>query len=863
MKRAVLAAVVVSLTLMIGFMPDLSSNGAHAASCKPTSVPPDDPVVLTVALLFPADGGVWAVWIEADGEFGTLSSSDPSLTSIDILDLLMEWDWAVLSSAYEEETTMAEIESALTAEFGQNGQQGNGKGVCQLSVEILDETGNGGWPMSGSLTVTLDASLGHSGQGYVRLEPIEEEPIGAASPSSPEGVSSPMSPAAQSASAGGVESGRYIVWPSVVHLGETLAVVLETQSEVELYSDGAILNANVEKFWVHVTDPDGSLEIIKPTAVIEAPAALGSLIAGSNSETWAAMIVVFDLPDPWGNGSPSYSLPNDFTVAVVYEGFTVYGGKTAHVLSSGGSVLPSDVLNSIKGLELRPMLRLRPSWDPVTAKGSDPNWDIGAIEVLLRYDKPPTGNVDNLEVRVNGDAKTALSTVRELDDPPAGQKLWRISLIDPDGFSLESKGCVDPGNICYSGQWSLLDLPLDKYPEGLPQDDSIFEAGHFTIDEVAVTDPAGNRLNSSNPETYFEIHAVNNLVEAPPGVASSDYLVWPTAVNTGDTVAVLINTELDVDTVNGLALLDANSSNTVIWAFDPDGYGVTVTPRAVIEAPAALGSFMIGVEGFSKTGVIAFFDIPDPWPNPSPSYPSPTHGSPAQFDIVPIYAGTVAIGQNSVQVVGTGGAATDFAPVAPLADLELSPMLRLRPHWDVSSTEGFDPGWDIGGMEFNLRYTRAGTGKILAVAGTQNGEAQPGIVMTEPLPDEGSDKLWKLSLLEPRGFSIPYKGCPPAGTECYSGRWALLDLLLEKDENGLSAGAPVFTADEFVIEDLKVFGRDGLRLNPTYSTDQVFFDTYLANNIAVPEPGATLQIVFGALGLVLLSRVRGKGGQSR
>ena len=123
----------------------------------------------------------------------------------------------------------------------------------------------------------------------------------------------------------------------------------------------------------------------------------------------------------------------------------------------------------------------------------------------------------------------------------------------------------------------------------------------------------------------------------------------------------------------------------------------------------------------------------------------------------------------------------------------------------------------------------------------------------EKLAPEGGDKLWRIVLIHPPGFSLPAMGC--VGVDCFSGRWALLDLPLDKDGTGLLEGDPVFLPEDFSVEDLRVVGRDGVQLNPVFS-GETFFHTFAVNNlVTVPEPGFLLLLASGCLGLAVLNRL--------
>lgn len=323
--------------------------------------------------------------------------------------------------------------------------------------------------------------------------------------------------------------------------------------------------------------------------------------------------------------------------------------------------------------------------------------------------------------------------------------------------------------------------------------------------------------------------------------AEGEYVVWPEAAYMGDTVAVLFDTEADSTLAPEAALLDAGVHNIVVQVSDSTGFTEPIIPRFVIEAPAALGSRASVVQGLqSWTGLVAVFDLPDPWPNAGLGFPD-------VFDVQVEYQGMPTAGSRPLTVLGGGGVPMAFSASADPSSLQLQPMLRLRPAWNGATGEGFDPSWTVTGLQFTSRYT-PGAGDVSSLQALGNGEAAGGLATATELAPPGSDKLWRVLLMDPSGFQLPDFGCAPSG-DCFAGRWSLLDFPLEADDTGVPNGSPVFEPADFSVEDLRVVGPNGMELAAALP-GETFFHAYTASNVApLPEPGALLGLAAGCLGL--------------
>jgi hypothetical protein len=133
------------------------------------------------------------------------------------------------------------------------------------------------------------------------------------------------------------------------------------------------------------------------------------------------------------------------------------------------------------------------------------------------------------------------------------------------------------------------------------------------------------------------------------------------------------------------------------------------------------------------------------------------------------------------------------------ADLEPHATLRLQGALDQGSG-GFDPEWEIGGLQFELEYPTSKVERPRAFALT---EAVSGSAFLGPEASPGRVPVFVTS---PGGFTLP------ALVANRVGEGPLVDIAFDK------VPGQGFVATDFVIRDLKVVGIDGQLLTPVFAT---------------------------------------------
>ncbi len=311
------------------------------------------------------------------------------------------------------------------------------------------------------------------------------------------------------------EAGEYMIWPQAARLGDSVAVLVATETDVNWRWQHPYTFWKNEDVTIKLTDALSVSATVTPSAIIEVPTALGSKMRGPNLQSWTGVVAIFELPGSWNSDS-------QWTGALTVEaklgpGVFTFLTNSLLVTGGGGSATQFGTSGPIEAFQLKPMVRLRPNWDPTNNGGFDPSWNIGALEFTLIYTLPAGGgwSVSNPQPLPNGDAPTAL-VMAGPEETDATTKRWKITLLKPEGFSIPATLAGCSGGFCFSGRWPLIDVIFAKNSGTRPDGQPVFELSDFGIEDMKVFDPDGNLLNAaSNPSLgYFWPFPVNNLSES-------------------------------------------------------------------------------------------------------------------------------------------------------------------------------------------------------------------------------------------------------------------------------------------------------------------------------------------------------------
>jgi hypothetical protein len=155
--------------------------------------------------------------------------------------------------------------------------------------------------------------------------------------------------------------------------------------------------------------------------------------------------------------------------------------------------------------------------------------------------------------------------------------------------------------------------------------------------------------------------------------------------------------------------------------------------------------------------------------------------------------------KGDLRILDGTGAPISFSSASPPEDLAPAPALRLRAK-KVSSGIGFDPAWDIAGIEFVLEFFPA-TSAISNPDVFVGNEAHRAVAIAGPETTPGSVKI---TVVDPHGFTLGTITESPSRV----GTGALLDIVFDK-ETGQG-----FDEGDFTIRGLKVTDPDGVLLSP-------------------------------------------------
>ena len=305
------------------------------------------------------------------------------------------------------------------------------------------------------------------------------------------------------------------VWPQASRLGDSVGWLLSSELLVGLQATQTpSFTWSRDNVKIGLVDEQGHEVILVPRVVFEVQSAMGAQIRGGSHEAnIGAVVAMFDLPDPWSNGSNPAPSELDLVLYVddqVIPGWT----NSVEILGTGGTPTVFGIASDVSPLEPGPMLRLRPRWDSGTSEGIDPDWLIAGIEFTLLYaDLANGGSIANPRAIPAGDAATALTLTGPVS-VEGGFNRVQVNVLLPQGFQLLYDDC-DPSG-CYAGRASLIDVVFDKDSGSVPLGDAVFESTNFSIADVKIVGPTGAQLNPTTyGPTYFDRFIVNNLSEGP------------------------------------------------------------------------------------------------------------------------------------------------------------------------------------------------------------------------------------------------------------------------------------------------------------------------------------------------------------
>ncbi len=331
-----------------------------------------------------------------------------------------------------------------------------------------------------------------------------------------------------------------------------------------------------------------------------------------------------------------------------------------------------------------------------------------------------------------------------------------------------------------------------------------------------------------------------------PGTSSwGKPMLFPPAARLGDTVAMVIvlsedkaNLEMfsvsrDNVTVRLTEWDDPVNQNivesqlTLIPDLDADDDGVDDYFVEVMEVPMWPGTaFATLNEGrIGQTMKVVLFNLPDTWTWADPINPAYDLSVEVLVDDQPFALDSNGDNEYSRRLTIREGSGSPivFGALSLPEQFETRPMYRLAPTHNanlIGSNTGMDPNWNIGAIEFTLRYTNSRLSNPEAFAG---GAATGGLVLVGDEVDEGSGTTSvKISLIIPGGvqpFSHTNSTCVNLATgKCHSPA-PMIDIAFDTDLTGLPPEDPegadvvVFDTTDFEITDFFVYNTNGVRLN--------------------------------------------------
>ena len=279
-----------------------------------------------------------------------------------------------------------------------------------------------------------------------------------------------------------------------------------------------------------------------------------------------------------------------------------------------------------------------------------------------------------------------------------------------------------------------------------------------------------------------------------PYMSGGRPVVWPKEATLGSTIGMALDSNYIPGIVSSSEKHTISRQNLTLQIRQGTTTLATVTPRAVFDGSAAPASIRNELQPGAWLTIVVF-DLPA----------SLSATLPASVTIRPMLGGTPLGHLGDLTITGSGGTPIQFVDsiggdsLIDPADLETLATLRLQGLLDQGSG-GFDPEWEIGGLQFELEYpvTQVENPRVSVLT-----EATGGSVFLGPETTPGHVTVF---LTHPSGFYLPNL------ISSRVGEGPLLDIAFDKLEG------EGFSDSDFTIRDLKVVSRDGELLTPAFSS---------------------------------------------
>lgn len=278
-----------------------------------------------------------------------------------------------------------------------------------------------------------------------------------------------------------------------------------------------------------------------------------------------------------------------------------------------------------------------------------------------------------------------------------------------------------------------------------------------------------------------------------PYLSGGRPVVWPKEATLGSTIGMALDSNYIPGVVSSSEKHTVSRQNLTLQIRQGTTTLATVAPRAVFDGSAAPASIRNELQPGAWLTIVVF-DLPT----------SLSATLPASVTIRPMIGATPLGHLGDLTITGSGGTPIQFVDsiggdslVDPV-DLETHATLRLQGLLDQGSG-GFDPEWEIAGLQFELEYPASKVENPRAFALT---EAADGAAFIGPEATPGRVPVF---VTKPGGFTLPSLVANRVG------EGPLIDIAFDK------LAGQGFAAADFVIRDLKVVGIDGQLLTPVFA----------------------------------------------